>query len=195
MDYLNSQNLTSLDGYYHVFSAVDSWTWGIGSVGSFQINVVSPPLKTPQPHDIVLQFDPGTQTYVISPTNQSLTINQNDYILWYCDSSSGPSPPFAVLGSSKGGDSFNSRSLGDDDAYSHLFMLPGTYQYVIGGGPSGPVSATILANAATSGTAKAWLISIDFTKNPNPNPVNLTLNTGDTAHWDVVNGTSLSIHT
>jgi hypothetical protein len=182
MDYINSQNLTHLDGYYHRFVAQGDYSWGLGSLGSYVVHVTPRTSGTAQQFTIRLQFASGMYT-VLDP---NIKIQEQDYVLWHNETPDPSAPPFSVVGSG-----FNSRALAQEDAFSHFFFLSGSYKYQISGGTGGPQQGTIQVSNAPNPTPTVVLVAIDDGMPPSPDPV--AINAGDTVHWDIVTGNGLVI--
>jgi len=182
MDYLNSQQLTRLDGYFRRFMTKGDYSWGIGNLGTFAVHVKPATGGKPQQTDIKLTFDPSSNMYV--PSQTDVTIHETDYVLWHIESTVATAPTVAIVGN--GPVPFNSRLLTDEDAFSHFFMLPGVYKYVSSGGAGGPQAGTINVAAPPPSPPKpqAIVVSISDGKPPAPDPV--SINSGDTIHWDIV---------
>jgi len=187
MDFLHSQQLTRLDGYYHRFMTAGTFRWGIGSLGAYTITV-TPPRNPPTPEgaSIDLQYDEASGLYVTTQT--SININQEDYVLWHVETHAPGAPPFSIIGTD-----FNSRELADEDAFSHFFMLPGVYKYSVSGGGSQQGSIRVIQpmQADLPRTAQAHLVEIS--DRTSPNPETLAIIAGDTVHWDIICGTDLVI--
>lgn len=209
MDPINSQTLTHSDGYYHQFTNIGDYTWGIMVRQSYMIHVKQPPVgHTPAQTIIELTFDSGS--FQVPPGQKDFIIYVGDSVLWHNDSSDAGVPIFSIvadnglLTTDAAYDYFSNRSLGKADAFSHLFLSPGNYQYSVNGGSSGPQSGTIPVVLAPNPPPAAAVVMVTLNAgnnpvNPTPEPVtkagNVPIYPGDTVLWQIKDGSKLVIKT
>lgn len=206
MDFLNSQQLTYQDGYMHVFREPGDYEYRIlflppGFEGSetertYAIHVSengSSAGKGKQ-QDVVLRWDGILHQY--QPDPESVTVSVHDFVLWRVETSTPAAPPYSIRGesSSKGG--FDSRALRQHDVFTHLFMLPGEYRYMVNGRVEGVVTVrdhrTLSNKSHTEHASKAPLVHI---VDGRPNPNALEIFAGQTVVWFVEEGEHVTIAT
>jgi hypothetical protein len=211
MDIVNSLNLTHQDGYYHRFTHGGDYLWGLQIKQAYIIHVRSAPGPNPAQTVIHLTFENG----VFQVANPTITINLNDHVLWHLDTPDTNVPPYSVVGDNKAWaatqnppaavDSFSSRGLGPEDAFSHMFLTPSIvgspYGYIVSGGIGGPQNGTIpvLAPPSPAPPAGIAVVNLNTGQPPAPEPVKKAGNgqvyIGDTVLWDVVTGGPFVIKT
>jgi hypothetical protein len=189
MDFLNSQQLTALDGYFHKFLADGDYRWGIGAVGTYTIHVKpKDPVHIPQQLTITLTYD---RSGAYQPDQPQVEIYQNDWILWHAPNAAFSVPPYSILGS--GSANFNSRALGVGDMFSHIFVQNGTYRYMVGGGTGGPQNGSIQVDPAPVPPPHAAKnVNVIDAAPPKPDPVQIV--SGDTIVWVINKGSSFVIN-
>ena len=143
-DILNSQQLTYLDSYIHLFKTEGTYTYrilflGIGFEKSehaveYQIIVTKSTTKIEagKQYDVSLPWDAAKKVY--TPNPDKLTIGVNDFVQWHATTTTKDALPYAIQGlDSKGAVAFDSRALGPEDVFGHFFMEPGDYNVDAGG--------------------------------------------------------------
>jgi plastocyanin len=133
MDFMNSQHLTYQDGYLHVFRQAGTYTYQVlvasqaQSDTSYTIEVAAEGRAegNGDQQDVVLRWDAVARTYYPEPAR--LSIGVNDFVLWRVETQEAGTPPFSIVGESKEKPAFDSRTLGQYDVFTHLFMAPGRY--------------------------------------------------------------------
>ncbi|PJG50033.1 hypothetical protein CVM73_38515, partial [Bradyrhizobium forestalis] len=133
----NSQSLTHFDAYYHHFASAGTYHWGVFVKQNHVITVAPAPLgHQPQQRDVWLTYN--TTGFVVSPADDNFQIYATDSVMWHNETPGPEIPGFSIVGDNglAGGafNGFNSRKLGVNDAFSHLFLQPGNYNYAISGG-------------------------------------------------------------
>ncbi|TPL79872.1 hypothetical protein FJ950_27035 [Mesorhizobium sp. B2-3-14] len=195
MDVFNSQSLTHFDGYYHRFTNVGRYNWGVFVKEDYVIDVLAAPGGyTPLQYPIQLAFQSGSFV-VVSPAFP-LQIFVGDHLLWHNVTPDAGIPVMSITGDNgqTGGglDSFDSQRLGPEDAYSHLFMLPGNYSYTVSGAGGGIESGMVQVNSPNPGAGQSYVVTLRTGQAPNPSPVQIYV--GDTVFWDVDTGTDVAIY-
>jgi hypothetical protein len=199
VDIINSQSLTHFDSYYHRFTKPGTYTWGVLVRQNYTIKVAAGPAGQPKQWAINLTYANG----IFSVDNPSLNISTNDYVAWHSNTPDPTVPVYWVVGDNGGAgaslDSFNSQRLGPEDAFSHLLMSPGPYQYTVTGGAGGTQSGSIPVVSPNPDSGAAVMVSFSDGTAPTPNPVTrpgaASVYVGDTILWDIVSGTNLVIKT
>jgi len=204
MDFLNSQHLTAQDGYLHVFRQPGVYRYGIGRIDTefdatggeadFVIEVTE---GASQPGDgvqyeVVVRWDAATRQLIPEPARLSLATN--DFVLWRVEGATPGFPPYRVRGLGPDQRAFDSRSLGQHDVFTHLFMTPGEYRYSVLGKGQGSVSVRdhrqVPPEVAERLAAEAPLVSITGLQ---PDPPRVEIITGQTVIWLVVQGDQATI--
>ena len=103
-------------------------------------------------HDIQVVYDVKFRYFHAKPAH--LEIMAGDLVLWHKPGKEGGA--FSILGSSKDGDTFDSRRLGYATVYMHTFLQSGTYNYTNTYGRGGSQYGTV--KVAPTGKDRAeWL--------------------------------------
>src|ERR1700731_4268137 len=149
MDFLNSQQLTYQDGYLHVFNEPGDYEYRIlflppGYESSeserkyvIHVNGNGSSAGKGKQQDVVLRWDANLHRY--QPDPESVTVSVHDFVLWRVETSTPAAPPYGIRGESSSGAGFDSRALGQHDVFTHLFMLPGEYRYLVNGRAEGVI--------------------------------------------------------
>jgi len=138
MDFLNSQHLTYQDGYLHPFRTPGTATYHIDilpqgievtradPVYTIEVTEKGNPVGEGAQHDVVMRWDTERRAYYPEPGR--ISIGVNDFVLWRVETEVAAIPPYSIRGDSDGKVVFDSRSLGQHDVFTHLFMAPGRYR-------------------------------------------------------------------
>jgi hypothetical protein len=199
MDVINSQNLAPGEHFLQKFTLAGTYNWGVYNIGQNVVTVADPPNAQPKTWNINLLWD-GTQFEILSPDAPdatNLAINTKDNVVWQSIPKAGiPSnkvPVFSIVGTN-----FSSRALAANAVYSHVFILPGNYQYLVSGLTGGPMQGLINVSANVNPPYNLWPVTItDGTPltppTINPNPVPPPVYVGDTVQWAIAAGSSIVI--
>lgn len=206
MDFLNSQQLTYQDGYLHAFREPGDYVYrllflppGYESSESertyvIHVNEHGSSAGKGKQQDIVLRWDANLHRY--QPDQESVTINLHDFVLWRVETKIPAAPPYSIRGETGAGVGFDSRTLGQHDVFTHLFMLPGEYRYLVNGRAEGVVAVRnhrdLSYEAHAEQASKAPLVHIIHGQ---PNPGSVEIYAGQTVVWFVEKGERVTIAT
>lgn len=196
MDFLNSQQLTYLDGYLHVFRAPGVYEYRVlflppGYENSepdtrYTINVVEHGGERGKgaQHNVVLHWNASQHAYLPDP--ESVTAHVNDYVLWHVETDTPAAPPYGIHGESNASTAFDSRAMRQHDVLTHMFILPGEYRYQVNNQAEGVVLVESHQNLPyevhAERASKAPLVHI---VGGIPNPASVEIVTGQTMIWFV----------
>ncbi len=204
MDFLNSQQLTYQDGYLHVFREPGDYEYRIlflppGFEGSeterryvIQVRDNGSSAGKGKQQDVVLRWDANLHSY--QPDPERVTISRHDFVLWRVETSTPTAPPYSIRGESSSGVEFDSRALRKHDVFTHMFMLPGEYRYLVNGRAEGVVTVrdhrSLSSESYMEQASKAPLVHI---ADGRPNPHSLEIVAGQTVLWFLEEGERVTI--
>jgi plastocyanin len=195
MDVFNSQSLTHFDGYYHRFTKVGNYNWGVFVKGDYVINVQADP-GGHVPTSTIVQLEFQTGVFKLTSPPSPLNIIVGDHLLWHNVTPDAGVPVMSIIGDNgrmdASADGFDSQRLGPEDAYSHLFMLPGSYSYTVSEGGATVQTGIVQVSSPNPGAGKSYVVSLRHGYPPNPTPVDIYV--GDTVLWDIDDGVNVAIY-
>jgi hypothetical protein len=142
MDFLNSQHLTAQDGYLHVFRDPGSYSYGAdisqpgrGDGHTITVAASATAVKGRQ-YDVVFRWDAERNRFVSRDQDKAVQIKQNDYVMFHFAQALRGQPTCFVWGRTDGAKdkdplAFDSRLLSASEAFTHFFMSPGDYRYLV----------------------------------------------------------------
>lgn len=206
MDFLNSQHLTYQDGYLHVFREPGDYEYRIlflppgfeesetGSTYVIHVSEDGSSAGKGKQQDVVVRWDANLHRY--QPDPESVKVGMNDFVLWRVETSTPTAPPFSIRGESRSGAVFDSRALRQHDVFTHLFMLPGEYRYLVNEKVEGVVTVRdhrgLSYESQAEQASKAPLVHITGGR---VNPDALEVVAGQTVVWFVEEGERVTIAT
>jgi hypothetical protein len=140
MDFLNSQHLTSQNGYAHLFLQPGEFTYSAllsdfnetTKSGVIKVSGERVPDGDGTQYDIVLSWDETGRRFVPRGSVVDLTIRPNDFVMFQFDAAFAGQPPCFILLQGKGAVEGDSRRLRSNEAFTHFFLSPGDYAYRLG---------------------------------------------------------------
>jgi len=140
MDFLNSQHLTTQDGYVHLFrrpgefaySALLSDLDGATESGIIIVSGDGAPEGKGTQHNVSFHWDTAARRFMPRESDLKLTIRPNDFLVFQFDVAVPGQPPCFILVRGKESVEGDSRSLQTHDVFTHFFLTPGEYAYRLG---------------------------------------------------------------
>jgi hypothetical protein len=148
MDFLNSRQLTSQDGYAHPFRQPGEFTYsallsdleGATASGIIIVSGEGVPEGKGRQYDIVFHWDAAARRFMPRESDLKLTIQPNDFVVFQFDAAVPGQPPCFILIQGKESVEGDSRRLKTHDVYTHFFLSPGEYAYRLGEATIGSAS-------------------------------------------------------
>jgi hypothetical protein len=142
MDFLNSQHLTTQDGYAHPFSQPGEFTYGALLAGTCDATdtgkIIVSGEKVPEgegtQYNIVFHWDIAARQFRTNSSREKLEIRPNDFVVFHFSAAVPGQPPCSIRIWGKDSVEGDSRHLRTHDAFSHFFLEPGEYAYRLGEG-------------------------------------------------------------
>ena len=157
MDFLNSQHLTSQNGFVHLFHDAGDFTY-FASVsdyvqckpGIITVQKAGTAVGKGMQHEVVFHWDKSARAFVPREEDMRKTIQQNDFVMFrFCRAEPGQ-PTCFILGQRGDKVEFDSRRLRTQQAFTHFFLTAGEHSYHWGAESIRSVSPTTESSRSRS---------------------------------------------
>jgi hypothetical protein len=200
MDFLNSQHLTSQDGFVHLFRDAGDFTY-FASVsdyvqckqGTITVQKAETPLGKGQQHEVVFCWDKSARAFVPRQEDMKKSIQQNDFVMFHFCRAEPGQPTCFILGQHGDKVEFDSRRLRTQQAFTHFFLTAGEHSYHLGRG-SYRVSVTDHREfGVEEHKSRASDAVVIIVNGGDPSLKHAKIVTGQTIIWAVEKGENVSI--
>jgi hypothetical protein len=200
MDFLNSQHLTTQDGFVHPFREAGTFSY-FASVSDFSrsrsgtitVEEAKTAMGEGEQHDIMFHWDTSARLFVPRDEDMKKIVKQNDFVVFqFCRAEPGQ-PTCFVAGRRAGKAEFDSRHLRTHEAFTHFFLTSGEHSYHLGRGTY-RVSVTdhrlVTAEEHKKRASEALMIMVSGT---DVSVKHAKIVAGQTIIWAVEKGENISV--